>query len=250
MFRCGGRAVPGRSRPAPRLALAWRVFAPVGPGRSPLVGGWVGFNTEPWGCVGGRPRPGGTPVVDETVPAGCLRDYPVVPSPTPPWPLGDRLCVPRNAAGLVDSLEIDVTAAMGRTTVRSTPVPVDNSLAGFPMPRCSERGCKGTRCTTATAQGEGRGSDRDHRIVAWAPGSDGLVDNGRAPMSGTAASATPGFGSDPKPTTTPTSGAPSTHVPARATRAGVERIPTRGERARPRETNRSGRRPRPVKFPP
>ncbi|GAA5133551.1 hypothetical protein GCM10023320_59890 [Pseudonocardia adelaidensis] len=46
-------------------------------------GGWVGITTEPWGCSGGRPRPAGTPVPDETASAGCPRNYPVVPIPAP-----------------------------------------------------------------------------------------------------------------------------------------------------------------------
>jgi hypothetical protein len=33
--------------------------------------GWVGIIAESRGCSGGRPRLGGTPVMDETVPAGC-----------------------------------------------------------------------------------------------------------------------------------------------------------------------------------
>jgi hypothetical protein len=40
-------------------------------------------------------------------------------------------------------------------------------------------------------------ADRDHRMVAWLPSRDGLVGNGRAPGSGTAAHATTGFGGDP-----------------------------------------------------
>ena len=42
--------------------------------------GRVGGTTEPRGCVGGRPRRGGTAVLDETVSAGCPRHYPVVPN--------------------------------------------------------------------------------------------------------------------------------------------------------------------------
>jgi hypothetical protein len=41
--------------------------------------GRVEIATGPWGCVGGRPRLEGTAVSDETVAAGCPRDYPVVP---------------------------------------------------------------------------------------------------------------------------------------------------------------------------
>ena len=43
--------------------------------------------------------------------------------------------------------------------------------------------------------------DRDHRIVAWAPGGDGLVEIRRAPEPGTAVNATTVFGSDPHPAT-------------------------------------------------
>jgi hypothetical protein len=45
------------------------------------------------------------------------------------------------------------------------------------------------------------GGARDHRIVAWAPGGDGLVEIRRAPTSGTAANATTVFGSEPHPAT-------------------------------------------------
>jgi len=43
--------------------------------------------------------------------------------------------------------------------------------------------------------------DQHHRIVAWAPGSDGLVGNSRAPASGTAARATTGSVVLPTPAT-------------------------------------------------
>ncbi len=42
---------------------------------------------------------------------------------------------------------------------------------------------------------------RDHRIVAYEPGRDGLVADGRAPASGTAARATTALGSSPHPAT-------------------------------------------------
>ncbi len=42
--------------------------------------GQVGRTTEPRGCAACRPRRGGTAVRDETVSAGCLRHYPVVPN--------------------------------------------------------------------------------------------------------------------------------------------------------------------------
>jgi hypothetical protein len=42
----------------------------------PLWPGWR--TTGPRGCAGGRPRRRGTPVCDETVTAGCLRNDPVV----------------------------------------------------------------------------------------------------------------------------------------------------------------------------
>jgi hypothetical protein len=46
---------------------------------SPCRRGRVGRTTEPRGCAGGRPRRRGTPAPDETVTAGCPRNYPVVP---------------------------------------------------------------------------------------------------------------------------------------------------------------------------
>jgi hypothetical protein len=39
-----------------------------------------GGTAEHRGCAGGRPRRGGTPVPDEPVPAGCLRNCPVAPT--------------------------------------------------------------------------------------------------------------------------------------------------------------------------
>jgi hypothetical protein len=78
--------------------------------------------------------------------------------------------------------------------------------------------------------------DRDHRIVAWAPGGDGLVEIRRAPTSGTAVNATTVFGSDRNPAT-----------PARKARMQRKRLrprpparrpggATRVTKARPRET--------------
>jgi hypothetical protein len=54
----------------------------------PCGGGWVGCTTEPWGCVGGCPRLGGTPVLDETVAAGCHATG-CGPDPPRPSPLPD-----------------------------------------------------------------------------------------------------------------------------------------------------------------
>jgi hypothetical protein len=51
-----------------------------------------------------------------------------------------------------------------------------------------------------------RGMGRDHRIVAWVPGCDGLVVNRRALKPGTAVHATTLFGSDPDPATLGTRG--------------------------------------------
>ena len=71
----------------------------------------MGFTTEPWGCVCGRSRLGGTPVPDEIVAAGCLRDYPVVPFPTTTV-LGDSLVRSAEPAPpeVVHRFDIDATA--------------------------------------------------------------------------------------------------------------------------------------------
>jgi hypothetical protein len=102
------------------------------------------------------------------------------------------------------------------------------------------RGCA-ARCSsylpdlrTSTSRGRARQlscghrgfEGRDHRIVAQAPGRDGLIPNRRAPASGTAARATTELGSSPNPATT--TGARSTRargLPPRpgqkATRSGA-----------------------------
>jgi hypothetical protein len=71
-----------RPRPAPELVAAgrmpWRDVTRLA--STSHVCGWLGWvHYRPRGCVGGRPRRGGTPVRDETVTAGCPRNYPVVP---------------------------------------------------------------------------------------------------------------------------------------------------------------------------
>jgi hypothetical protein len=65
------------------------------------------------------------------------------------------------------------------------------------VPRNAAKGSEGSYVLRVM---EGR--VRDHRIVAWAPGGDGLVEIRRAPKSGTAATATTIFGSDANPATT------------------------------------------------
>ena len=72
------RAVPDPGRtPVAAQAGSAGEFTPFAstPHVSPRPG-WQ--TTEPRGCAGGRPRRGGTPVCDETVTAGCPRNYPVV----------------------------------------------------------------------------------------------------------------------------------------------------------------------------
>jgi hypothetical protein len=67
--------------------------------------------------------------------------------------------------------------------------------------------------------------ERDHRIVAQAPGSDGLVENRRAPASGTASRPATVFGSSPNATRLPTEGptrAEGTRPGARGRGAGVQ----------------------------
>ncbi len=75
----------------------------------------------------------------------------------------------------------------------------------------------------------------DHRIVAWAPGSDGLVVDGRAPASGTAARAPLGFGCSANPAVS--TGAGSTRAgmnsPAEPPGRRPEFGPGRGRRANP-----------------
>jgi hypothetical protein len=81
--------------------------------------------------------------------------------------------------------------------------------------RLASRGLRTSRSRWGARQlscGRPAVDDLDHRIVAWAPGGDGLVVDGRAPTSGTAARATTGDGSDTNP---------ATSAPAGSTRAGV-----------------------------
>jgi hypothetical protein len=89
-------------------------------------------------------------------------------------------------------------------------------------------------CVRARPVGE-RGNDpvvtrgvvgRDHRIVAQAPGSDGLVPNGRAPASGTAAGATTELGSSPNPAIS--GGVRSTRARGLPPRPGRCATPVRG----------------------
>jgi hypothetical protein len=70
-----------RPRPAPELVAAGgmprRDATPLA--STSHVRGWLGWvHYRLRGCVGGRPRRGGTPVHDETVTAGCPRNCPVV----------------------------------------------------------------------------------------------------------------------------------------------------------------------------
>jgi hypothetical protein len=60
---------------------AFCVAANHSPPRQPVprAAGCVGRTTEHCGRAGDRPRPGGTPVLHEPVPAGCPRNNPVVP---------------------------------------------------------------------------------------------------------------------------------------------------------------------------
>jgi hypothetical protein len=66
------------------------------------------------------------------------------------------------------------------------------------------------------------GWGRDHRIVAWAPGWDGLVVNRRALEPGTAIKATTIFGSDPNPATPASAGVRRMGVAATETRLEVD----------------------------
>jgi hypothetical protein len=61
MRRWARRPRPGPPGP-PRTLRASRGIPPVRISPSPVVAGWVGCTTEPWGFSGDRPRLGGTPV--------------------------------------------------------------------------------------------------------------------------------------------------------------------------------------------
>jgi hypothetical protein len=78
--RSGWRAVPGRRRSRSQRGGCPGGTPPRFASTAPVCR-WPGWDHyRPRGCAGGRTRRGGTPVHDETVTAGCPRNYPVVPN--------------------------------------------------------------------------------------------------------------------------------------------------------------------------
>ncbi len=133
--RCGGsrndqasheksvwRAVPDPDRTADPHQAAPRGLTPVRVDPATRADGRVGRTTEPRGCVHGRPRRGGTAVVDEPAPAGCVRHYPVVPKSE------CRVSTDRSASGLRQPL---------RDPARHALVAPDEQL-GLPSLRTAE----------------------------------------------------------------------------------------------------------------
>jgi hypothetical protein len=110
------------------------------------------------------------------------------------WPVGDsRGGSVRGARGVTIGTRVGVprvarcgTAAAGLDNYRGGGR-VARCSSCLPDPRASRLGAERGNYPVVTPL-----LMMDHRIVAWAPGGDGLVANGRAPASGTAARATPG----------------------------------------------------------
>jgi hypothetical protein len=144
----GGRAVPGRPLPALPPAAGLARVRPGSSTPSPRVGGWVGGTTGSSGCVDGRPRLSGTPVLDEPVPAGCARTI--------------RWSRPHTHHGLGES-----------------PGALRGTDPHRPRARHRATAARTTRTPCpATAPSSRRSVDaaiRDHRKGAWTPGRDGLV---------------------------------------------------------------------------
>jgi hypothetical protein len=183
-----GAPFPAPDSPGPHApALGCRRARRFTSTPSPCGGGWVGCTTESCGCSGGRPRRGGTPVRDETAAVRVLRDW--------LWSRRRPLAIP-GTWGVISGigtwaapLQL-VCSDRGGTPAAGVPFPLIMNLRVGPAPGVSP-----------DHPGAGLGVEgRDHS-QSRGTGSNGLLENGRAPASGTAAHATPRFGSAPHPAT-------------------------------------------------
>jgi hypothetical protein len=147
---------PGARPPAPGR----RRVDPVHLGASPSGAGWVGCPTGSCGCSGGRPRRGGTPVLDETaavrVPLDWLWSRSRPRATAGSWGVISGIRTGATPLRLVSrSCGSWTCAALPQGVVRS-----DHPGAGL--------GCGGS----------------GPQPVKWHPTGDGLVRNGRAPSRG------------------------------------------------------------------
>jgi hypothetical protein len=138
------------------------------------VGGWVGGTTEFRGCLGSRPRLAGTPVLYESVPAGCHATG----------------CGPVSTRCHTQIAQDHRMRYMSRTHAVYLPHPLI-------------KGCSRPAVALISTNLSDDPSARRNRTTASrvAPDSHGLLQDGRAPNPGTAASATTGSGSSANPAT-------------------------------------------------
>jgi hypothetical protein len=168
------------------------------------------------GRAGGRPRLGGTPVGDESVAAGCLRDWLWSVAPAKGCPQREASRDQYGLEGARDQRNWDLAAEYGRYVPASLIFDVWVAVGG------------GNGTTAGCV----------------APDRNGLVHDGRASKPGTAARSATKFGSDPNPaisTRARTIRAGLTHEIARLVRDAVRPEPGT---ARQRTGFGSGRVPR------
>jgi hypothetical protein len=164
--------------------------------------GWVHYRPLGWR---GRPSPTGRHArLRRDRPCRVPTDYPVVPPRT--TASTTARCVPRNRPKLPAARDRPDGSSFTIEQPGPTPPRWTTRRPGPPRHAAPSR-AGGRRCTgRQSALGQTRPDGSGPPDSPSAPGRDGLVGNGRAPKSGTAAPATPGVGSEPKPATMPTGG--------------------------------------------